>query len=193
MKAPCHRIPANALLRDLAEALAQQMFYWGRDVIHSEGNLLVAHGFDRRPSEGLKGTSCYRKALDEGFVELHGACAGWYPDAPEEAAFLYIRNRHRCFLYSGGGSPVPGLYPGNHLRTEPSAKRLALSHRFLDWWLDYEDWIASTVGSRYRESCHRAFGQLPKSAPWLPPDAGLAWLRAYHRDPESAGRARRRR
>ncbi len=192
MRAPARRLPASVLLRDFTDALAQQMFYWGRDVIHPQGNLLVAHGFDRRPSQGLKGTSCYRKTLDAGFVELHGACVGWYPGAPDETAFLYIRNRRRCYLYSGPEPPTPGHYREERLRTEPSAQRLALSHHFLDWWLAYEEWIATTAGPSYREACHHTSRQLPKARPWLPPDTGLAWLRAYRKEPESAGRARRR-
>ncbi|HRQ90345.1 MAG TPA: hypothetical protein PLA50_16215 [Bacteroidia bacterium] len=186
------RHSAAALLRDFTDALAQQMFYWGRDVIHSSGNLLVAYGFDRRKSEGLDGTSCYRKTLGEGCVELHGACAGWYPGVAGESAFLYIRNRRCCYAYDGEEPPAPGIYCDDFLRTVPVGERVRLSQRFLDWWLDYEQWIAGVTGPGYRDACHRAFAKLPKSTPWLPPAQGMAWLRAYREDPERAGRARRR-
>lgn len=186
--------PAVAtLMRDFTDALAQQMYFWGRDVIHPSGNLLVAHGFERRKSEGFDGTSCYRKALDEGYIELHGACAGWYPDDTGEPGFLYIRTRRRCYLYDGTEPPAPGFYSDDLLRTSPGADLLERSRRFLGWWLDYERWIAGVTGPGYRGACHRTFAKLPKSTPWLPPAAGLDWLRRYHRDPVRAGRARKKR
>lgn len=186
------RTAATALLRDYTDALAQQMFYWGRDVIRPEGNLLVAHGFDRRKSEGLEGTSCYRKRLDDGYIELHGACAGWYPDRPGSPAFLYVRNRRRCFLWDGEEPPAPGFYGESMLRSAPVRERLALSQRFLAWWLDYEDWIARVTEPGYRDECHRLFRKLPQSTPWLPPAEGMKWLREYAEEPERAGRARRK-
>jgi hypothetical protein len=186
--------PAVAtLMRDFTDALAQQMYFWGRDVIHPSGNLLVAHGFERRKSEGLEGTSCYRKALDEGYIELHGACAGWYPGVADEPGFLYIRTRRRCYLYDGTEPPAPGFYSDDLLRTSPGADLLERSRRFLGWWLDYERWISGLTGPGYRGACHRTFAKLPKSSPWLPPAAGLDWLRRYHRDPLRAGRAQKKR
>ncbi|MEM7700249.1 MAG: hypothetical protein AAF236_17790, partial [Verrucomicrobiota bacterium] len=107
----------RALLRDFTELLGQQMYFWGRDVIHPRGNLLCENGFERRKSEGLEGTSCYRLELGDGsFIELHGACAGYYdPSFSEGRSFLYIRNRKRCFLYSGEKPPAPGTYESDHL------------------------------------------------------------------------------
>ena len=192
MKTLTKHYPVAAILRDFTDALAQQMFYWGRDVIHPSGNLLVARGFDRRKSGGLDGTSCYRLRLEGGFVELHGACAGWYPENSGEPGFLYIRKRHRCYLYEGSEPPAPGLYDNELLRTSPGAELLERSRHFLDWWLSYEAWIAELNGPDYRNSCHRTFAKLPKSVPWLPPAAALDWLRAYHCDPEAAARARRK-
>lgn len=193
MNALSPRPAVATLMRDFTDALAQQMYFWGRDVIHPSGNLLVAHGFDRRKSEGLDGTSCYRKALDEGYIELHGACAGWYPDDTGEPGFLYIRTRRRCYLYDGTEPPAPGFYSDDLLRTTPGADLLERSRRFLAWWLDYERWIAEVTGPGYRGACHRTFAKLPKSTPWLPPAAGLDWLRRFHRDPVRAGRAQKKR
>ena len=55
------------------------VFFWGRDVVHPDGNLLVRQGFSKSPSAGLQGTSCYGLDWQGGRIELHGACAGWYP------------------------------------------------------------------------------------------------------------------
>jgi len=56
----------RALLRDYTDLLGQQMYFWGRDVIHPRVNLLCENGFEKRKSEGLEGTSCYRKQLSGG-------------------------------------------------------------------------------------------------------------------------------
>lgn len=191
MSSPAPRPPIAALLRDFTDALAQQMYFWGRDVVHPAGNLLVVHGFDRRKSTGLEGTSCYRLDLEVGFIELHGACAGWYSAVAAEPGFLFIRNWRRCYLYNGKEPPAPGYYSADLLRTTPRADVVDRSLRFLAWWLDYERWIAEVTGRGYREACHRAFAKLPQSTPWLAPAAGLEWLRAYQRDPAQAGRARK--
>jgi hypothetical protein len=189
MSAPTKTPSSAPLLRDFTDALSQQMYFWGRDVIHPSGNLLVAHGFDRRKSGGLDGTSCYRLPLEEGYIELHGACAGWYPGVADEPGFLYIRTRRRCYLYDGPEPPAPGFYSNELLRTTPGPDLVGRSRRFLAWWLDYERWIAVVTGPGYRGACHRTFAKLPNSPPWLPPAAGLDWLRRYHRDPAQAGRA----
>jgi hypothetical protein len=48
----------SPLFRDLAAGLFQQMFFWGKDVVHPAGNLFLRTGFEKRPSTGLTGTSC---------------------------------------------------------------------------------------------------------------------------------------
>src|SRR5690606_25913327 len=88
--------------------------------------------------------------------------------------------------------PAPGFYSDDLLRTTPGADLLGRSQRFIAWWLDYERRIAEVTGPGYRTACHRAFAKLPKSTPWLPPAAGLDWLRAFQRDPAKARRARSR-
>lgn len=178
----------RGFLRDFTAALGQQMYFWGRDVIHDEGNLLQAFGFDRRPSEGLDGTSCYRLSCEHGTVELHGACVGMYSENSD--GFLFIRNRRRCFLYASDEPPTPGFYAEEILRTHPTADLFQASRRFLRWWLDYEDWIRRVTSSGYRDACFRTFKKLPRSRAWLPPSAGLGWLSTYATDPTSLRRAR---
>lgn len=185
-------LPASALrglLHDFTDALGQQMFFWGRDVIHPDGNLLKERGFDRRASEGLDGTSCYRLDHEGDTIELHGACVGRYSETTD--GFLFIRNRRRCFLYFQGEPPAPGIYAEEHLRPGPVVDLFIASRRFLDWWLEYENWIAEVAGPGYRAACYRAFRKLPKSRPWLPPELALDWLRAYaSEEPDSLRRAR---
>lgn len=179
----------RGLIRDFTSLLTQQMYFWGRDVVHPEGNLLTLHGFDRRASEGLNGTSCYRIQSDQGTIELHGACVGTFsPDSLP--GFLFIRNRHRCYLYQGDEPPIPGFYADDLLRSGPVFSLYHASCRFLDWWLDYEKWLTSAAGTGHREACYRTFRKLPTSRPILPPDESLRWLRQYRSSPESLQRIR---
>ncbi|MEM9015435.1 MAG: hypothetical protein AAGC68_00380 [Verrucomicrobiota bacterium] len=184
----------RALLRDFSDLLGQQMYFWGRDVIHPRGNLLCENGFERRKSEGLEGTSCYRKHLAAGgFIELHGACAGFYdPESKRSSNFLYIRNRKRCFLFSAEEPPAPGFYAPDTLNSGPAMKLYSSSLPFLDWWLDYERWIAEHTASDWRDKSYEAFSSLPASTPSLPPKDATLWLSQYRSHPERINRVRER-
>ncbi len=178
----------RGMLRDFTDALGQQMFFWGRDVIHSDGNLLCAYGLERRKSEGLDGTSCYRMLCEDGLVELHGACAGLY--AADRPGFLYIRNRKRCFLYHATEPPAPGFYAEDFLEREPLVQLQTESRRFLKWWLAYEAWIDEVTSPGYRDKCHRAFRSLPLSRSWLAPGLAREWLERYAASHPDLSRAR---
>ena len=180
----------RALLRDYTTLLGQQMYLWGRDVIHPRGNLLSENGFERRKSEGLEGTSCYRYHLDGGaFIELHGACAGYYEPSKKSAAnFLYIRNRTGCFLHSGDEPPAPGFYTTESLHNGPALDLYFASLRFLDWWLEYEKWIAEETSANWRRIGYAAFASLPASRPSLPPQEAILWLNQYRHNPSRISR-----
>ncbi len=171
----------RGLLKDFTDALGQQLLFWGRDVIHSDGNLLCEYGLERRKSEGLDGTSCYSMPYQGDIVELHGACVGRYSEI--EPSFLYIRNRKRCFLYDGAEPPAPELYLADSLSSDCFELLYDRSKAFLSWWLEYEAWIATVTSPDYRQQCFRAFRRLPKSKSWLPPAAALEWLQAYATEP----------
>lgn len=186
-------IPISALrgrIRDFTDALGQQMFFWGRDVLHPSGNLLREFGFDRRASEGLDGTSCYRleRHREGDRIELHGACVGRY--GREGDGFLFVRTRRRCYRYFGSEPPVPGKYEAARIGEGSASELYRATIPFLRWWLAYEDWIAGTTEPGYRDSCHRMWQRLPRARPWLPPGAAHAWLREYAENPGSLRRAR---
>ncbi|MEM7384324.1 MAG: hypothetical protein AAF514_05210 [Verrucomicrobiota bacterium] len=181
----------RALLRDFTALLGQQMYFWGRDVIHPRGNLLCESGFKRSKSEGLTGTSCYRMQLERGFIELHGACAGHYAPCKErEQNFIYIRNRKRCFLYTGEEPPAPGIYEPETLCSDSALGLYLASLPFLEWWLKYEQWIEEKTASDWRERNYRAFASLPASRPSLPPREALHWLAEYRDTPARTPRVR---
>ena len=177
-------------LNDLTAALGQQMFFWGRDVLAREGNLLVKFGFSRTESPGLKGTSCYRKAWREGYIELHGACAGWYPtDATSSPGFLFIRTDRRCYAHHEADAVIPGRYDHDKL-SSGNLQTLSQSARvFAAWLADYERWIERHIGPEHRSECYSMFSKLPAGKPWLPPTLALRWLRLFS-ESENTPRAR---
>ena len=165
----------EAGLRELAKGLKQQMYYWGRDVLHPAGNLLERQGLTKRPSIGLQGTSCYSVPFENGIIELHGACAGWYPADREVDGFVYIRPMGKCFLWKGGSAPVPGQWPQESLAVLPGELPDA-ALRFIRWWIQSEEWIAEHTGADYRNECHRVHKRLPTSKAWLRPAEMMVWL-----------------
>lgn len=183
---PASRV--SGLLRDLTCGLRQQMYFWGRDVKHPDGNLLLAAGLEKSRSRGLQGTSCYGMAWRGGLLELHGACAGWYGP---EGGFVFVRTLDRCHGWRAPEPPVPGEWPVERMEALPPSALRERMLPFLDWWIGYEEGVVAVHGARYREERHREFKRLPRSKPWLPPAAALRWLRSFREQPAGLDRARR--
>ena len=179
----------RALLGDLSAALAQQMFFWGRDVL-TDDNLLLRYGFKKTPSSGLKGTSCYSKRRDHGLLELHGSCAGWYPQRPEQQhGFLYVRTLGKCSAHHLPEPTVPGQHEAYPIKFETRASMEA-AQRFAAWMVDYESWVQRRKGVDYRSACRNMLARLPKGKPWLPPQQALLWLQSFAQNGPQAPRAR---
>lgn len=178
----------NAAFRDLAAGLQQQMYFWGKDAEHADGNLFLRTGFEKRPSAGLKGTSCYRLPWENGAIELHGAHAGWLG---EGGGMLYIRPLHRCVQWLDPEPPIPGEYPGDRYSSKPDGILQNLMRPFLDWWISHEREVLRLAGASYRESCHRVFKKLPRSRAWLRPPLATRWVIALRDHPEDLPRAKR--
>jgi len=179
----------RVLLSDLKAALLQQMFFWGRDVL-TGGNLLIQYGFIKLPSPGLKGTSCYRLDYRDGVIELHGACAGWYPheDNPQPG-FLFVRTTGRCTTHHLHEPVIPGHYQPESL-SHHTASTMSGAQVFAAWLADYEDWIMAHLGSRYRQHCRQMLSRLPKGRAWLPAEQATRWLRTFARQGAHAQRAK---
>ncbi|MBK1881470.1 hypothetical protein JIN85_03525 [Luteolibacter pohnpeiensis] len=188
---PINRSPLirTGLLRDFTAALRQQMYFWGHDVMHPDGNLLVKRGMVKTASAGLKGTSCYAIDWQDGRIHLHGSCAGWHSMAG--TSFLYIRPLARCFHWHGEQPVIPGEWTTDLLDSPDPESLYQSSLPFLEWWLDYERWISSQYPPSYREDCHRKLKSVPKTRPWLPPAAALQWLDLFLTAPCQLDRARR--
>jgi hypothetical protein len=180
-------------LRDVAAGLYLQMYYWGRDVRHAEGNLLVEYGFRKIPKEGIHGTSRYQMMWQDGVVELHGHLAGWY--RPDGESVIFVRQRHACQLCAEVTPVAAGRVeeariwsPRHRAEQEMLAARLG---GLLEWLLDYEHWVAWKCGPGYRRSQYREYQMLPKKQWWLPPAEALAWYESFVSAPASVTRPRK--
>lgn len=186
---PADTVHYRGLLRDFTDALGQQLFFWGRDVIHPDGNLLCEYGMDRRKSEGIDATSCYQIPFEGDTIELHGACVGRY--SKTNPGLIYIRNRRRCFLFHGDSPAIPGFYNSDQLSGGPIIDLYHESVKFLRWWLEYEAWIATATAPGYREHCYRKYRKLPDPRLWLTPTLGQRWLEKFAFEPiENVQRAK---
>ena len=176
------------LLNDFAKALGQQLYFWGCDVVHPGGNLLCEFGLERQKKEGVTGSSCYRIQYKSDIIELHSLCVGRY--SKNNASFLYTRKYHRCWIYEDSKPPLPGFYDEKLIKKKPIQEIELAGRRFLEWWLEYEAWIATKKSPAYRNKCYRSFRKLPQSKSWLQPDDAIAWLQHYMDSPSSLQRAK---
>jgi len=181
------RTSIGVLMRDLAAAFNQQMFFWGRDAIHPSGSLFLKSGFRKRPSEGLQGTSCYTLPWKNGIIELHGSHAGWFGNG---GGFLFVRPLGRCVRWLNENTPVPGKWLANDYQTSADESLHEMAIPFLDWWLDHEQTLERLAGRAYRQECHRLFGKLPKTRPWLAPQEAVNWITILRDEPSTLPRAK---
>jgi hypothetical protein len=188
MTTPDSRV--RGLIRDLTDGLAQQMYLWGRDVRHPDGNALLRAGMQRiaRTESGGEGTSLYRLERDNGWIELHGFCAGWRPHDPQATGILYIRRCHRIFLAKG--SMTPGRYDMSRLRSGSIEEMAAACNPFLRWWTEYEKWALTELGSEWRTNCWRDYVKLRRVRPWLTPVQAVDWLLEFLENPHTQQRTR---
>lgn len=182
----------RSLLRDVADGLAQQMFFWGCDARHPAGNLLVRIGLERRPraDSGGEGSSRYRAAWRGGVIELHGFCAGWYPAAGSGPGVVFIRHRGRLGLVQPGEPLTPGRYESGRMTGAAPDDVMAACRPLLEWIVQAEHRATAEVGAAHRAACWRLRRSLPAEGRWLEPTEAVAWFEAFIRDPANTPRAR---
>lgn len=166
----------KGLLKDCAKGFYQEMYFLGKDVLHKDGNQLIHFGFEKSPSKGLKGTSCYTLERTGEIIELYGSCAACYS---ESSNVVFLRIRSRFFTWIAKESCVAGLWTEKDLeRSAPGIlfRRLA---PLLQWWLEYERWITDRLGKSYRESCYEEWRKVNKAKAWLPPEEALHWVELF--------------
>lgn len=141
--------------------LHHQCWFFGRDILHPDGNLLLRYGFERfKAASGKDGTNRYRFAGDKSVeVDLWGFGL-FYGNGTSGGLFIrrYDFNP-RLFEHGKLGSRIFKFdhLPVNRLPvTEPeiaNAKQLTVDA--ISWILSYEDWIENTCGKDWRRKCLR--------------------------------------
>lgn len=151
-------------IRRLGEKLMHhQCWFFGRDIWHPDGNLLIRYGFERFGiPEGAKGGNAYRRVTDDGreliawgFGMFLGDrdCGGVFVKRYDFRPFLMRRSSIKLPL--GSAEDLPFHHPP---RTEidraNGAWMTALLVREL---LEYEKWIDRTAGKNWRGECLAAW------------------------------------
>jgi len=141
----------------LAELLDQQMWFFGRDIQHPDGNLLLRFGFSReRPPSEVSGTSRYAIATDGGTLVLWGWGAVWRDGHPH--ALLLRRHGPGPRLISAQGA-LDSVWAHTALVGTPaqsdaeSARLHTLLRDFAAWVHHYEQWVRTTCGEAWRAEC----------------------------------------
>jgi len=164
------------LLKDCANGFYQQMYFFGKDVLHPRGNQLKARGFKKSPSQGLKGTSCYTLEDSDQTIVLYGSCAGLYS---KDSRVVFLRKRERFYRWLPEEHLIAGCWTQEDIETADPEEMLQELTPLLRWWVDYEEWIEENLGSQYREFCHGEWKKLKSKASWLPPQQAVAWVREF--------------
>jgi hypothetical protein len=162
-----------------ADLLNQQLWCWGRDIQHPDGNILLKHGFMRvRPPEDHQGSSAYTLRLaDEHTMIMWGF--GLFCGQKEKGGVFIMRfgfnPRHteaaELMLPIWTTAQLP------ELRTPTSSFECAAARdllvRALNWISRYEGWVIDTFGIGYRRQCVKVWDKAVVPAEWT----ATEWLR----------------
>ncbi len=159
--------------RSLACLLDWQLWYWGQDIQHAAGNMLLAYGFERvrGPADGTQRSSAYvltadgpRAALCHdldrmiawgfGISATHSACA------PQHGSLLLVRHERApglsfSPLHAQAGTRTllpPRVVPRNAQESGCLCTTLSAVARCC---ADYEAWVRDRVGLSHRIEAHQ--------------------------------------
>lgn len=138
-----------------------QCWFFGRDILHPDGNLLIEYGFERLGVTNPKvGTNRYRLTVTNQFeVDLWGF-GMFYGRAKVGGIFIkrydfrprfFDRDRLGSRIFKSDHLPSNG-FPRNEAEIRIS-KDLAINA--IGWILGYEDWIEQRCGKNWRRRCLR--------------------------------------
>jgi len=164
------------LLKDCASGFYQQMYFLGKDVSHCCGNQLIEYGFEKSPSTGLTGTSCYTFEEDSNIIELYGACAALYTN---EDKMVFLRERCRFYQWLPEHKLVAGKWSSDDINTKSAQEIFDSLMPLLRWWVQYEKWIEQKFGPQYREQCYKDWKRLKSRTPWLSPQKACQWVSEF--------------
>ena len=175
---------------EATKLIEQQMYLFGRDVLHPRGNLLRAYGCTAGKLPGQKHhIRVYLHAAPGMLVTLHstGMALVLTDDAGDplvgERAMLYLRPHHALFSFD----PLtpPPLPCANVQQVLPTClKRILFTEMpvalcaMLRWIREYETWCVQQVGHRDRWEGYKDYRKVPHAMRWIPPDESLRWLQS---------------
>jgi len=165
---------------EAAKLIEHQMYFWGRDVLHSDGNLLVAAGCQRfRHANCSHAVRCYRLETPEAVITLHSTGIS-LQGIDGEPGVVYLRPTHRLYHLNKGARALPYSREGlrSVRRVLPHEFPAALTSLLAFVWA-YEQWAGTRCppGSRltaWREQKVTA----TKGVRWLKPEESMRWLDA---------------
>lgn len=152
------------------------MYFWGKDVTHPKGNQLEAYGFSKSPSKGIKGTSCYTYESKSKIIELYGSCAGYYSD---QSNVVFLRPRNRFYEWLPEQKVIAGQWSQSDLSTRDADGMFSSLMPFLEWWMNYEQWILEHHGLQYREQCYSEWSKVNSKLTWLDPNSAIQWVNEF--------------
>jgi len=140
--------------------LHHQCWFFGRDILHPDGNLLVQYGFKRYKAPKKTGTNRYRIVIGTSVeVDLWGFGL-FYGD--EKLGRIFVRRYDFSPQLFEKGNLGPRIFESEDL---PSSLKPArdieidvakdLTRRAVDWILTYEDWVEKAYGKEWRRKCLR--------------------------------------
>ncbi len=138
-----------------------QCWFFGRDIFHPDGNLLIRYGFERLKAPNRKvGTNRYRIA-NEGAYEMNLWGFGMFYGARNTGG-VFIRRYDFTPRLSDRGSLDSRVFrseqlPANRLPSTNAeiGQALRLTREAIDWIIDYENWVESECGKTWRGRCLR--------------------------------------
>ncbi len=164
------------LLKDCANGFYQEMFFLGKDVLHPEGNQLINYGFNKTPSKGLKGTSCYGRKSNNQQLELYGSCAAIYSDT---SRLVFLRERCKFYHWLPDHQLIAGQWSLENIESSTPEDIFTSLTPLLEWWVSYENWIQDNFGSKYRERCYKEWAKIKSRPCWLSPSSATEWVKLF--------------
>ena len=160
MKTETKKTAFTPEIKEFGELLLHhQCWFFGRDIHHPKGNLLIRYGFERCGTPDNKsGSNCYRLQFEKPFeVNLWGFGVFFGNDSLGGIFIKRFDFRPRLFEQGSLNAPVfksEQLPPNRSPRTDSEIKLARhLTVDFIRWILSYEEWIENECGKSWRRKC----------------------------------------
>ena len=163
-----------------AKLIEHQMYFWGRDVLHPNGNLLCAAGFQGfRRADCPHKVRCYSLKIPLGEITLHSTGVS-FQTGNGSPGVIYLRPTHRLYHFEKGAILLP------FQRNELDSLRRLLPNEFppalttlLAFVHAYEQWAGNQGLPESRLNAWREQkSSASKGIRWLKPADSRRWLEA---------------